>query len=77
MEYKISCPNCMKTISNNSIVNEAPKGVGSETQSIVCACGEEISYWQITALLRDQNTRKISINGFEAMPGVNSRISYR
>jgi len=54
MENQITCPNCKKTISNMPIIDEAAKGTGSDTQSIVCDCGERITYWRITALLRDQ-----------------------
>ena len=56
MENQIVCPHCKKTISNNPIIDEAAKGEGSDTQSILCDCGERISYWQITAQLRDQKT---------------------
>jgi hypothetical protein len=56
MENQIVCPHCKKTISNNPIIEEAAKGEGAASQSIVCDCGERISYWQITAQLRAQNT---------------------
>jgi hypothetical protein len=54
MENQIVCPHCKKTISNNSVIDDAAKGTGSDTQSILCDCGEKITYWQITAQLRDQ-----------------------
>jgi hypothetical protein len=56
MESQIVCPNCKKIISNKSIIDDAVKGVGSHAQSILCECGERITYWNITALLRDQKT---------------------
>jgi RNase P subunit RPR2 len=56
MGKKIVCPNCKKTISENPIIEEAAKGTGSDTQSITCECGERITYWRITAQLRDQKT---------------------
>jgi hypothetical protein len=56
MENQIACPNCKKTISNKPIIDEAAKGEGSHAQSMVCDCGERISYWSITAQLRDQKT---------------------
>jgi len=56
MENYIVCPHCKKTISNNPVIEEAAKGVGSDTQSINCECGEKITYWQITAQLRNQKT---------------------
>lgn len=56
MENLIVCPQCKKTISNNSIIDDAAKGKGSDTQFMICDCGERITYWQITAQLRDQKT---------------------
>ena len=56
MENQIVCPNCKKTISNNSIIDDALKSEGSDSQFIVCDCGERITYWQIDAQLRDQKT---------------------
>lgn len=56
MENQIICPHCRTTISNNPIIEDAFKGEGSATQSIQCTCGERITYWQITAQLRDQKT---------------------
>jgi hypothetical protein len=54
MENQITCPHCMTTISNHSVIADAAKGEGSASQSIVCDCGERITYWQITAQLRNQ-----------------------
>jgi len=54
MGNQIICPHCKKTISNSSIINDAAKGEGSDQQSIICECGERITYWQITAQLRGQ-----------------------
>ena len=56
MENQIVCPHCKKTISNNPIIDDAANGEGAASQSILCDCGERISYWQITAQLRDQQT---------------------
>ena len=56
MENQITCPQCKTTITNNPVVDSAAKGenhtMGSEY--VVCACGERISFWAITAQLRDQ-----------------------
>ena len=56
MENQITCPVCKRTISNNAVVNLAAKGgdhtMGSEY--VICECGERISFWAITAQLRDQ-----------------------
>jgi hypothetical protein len=56
MENQITCPACKRTISNNSVVDSAARGenhtMGSEY--VICECGERISFWAITAQLRDQ-----------------------
>ena len=54
MEYQIKCPNCKKTLSNNPLIDAAAKGEGMGSQSITCDCGERITFWAITAQLRDQ-----------------------
>ena len=56
MENQITCPHCMKTISNNAVVDSAVKGAGSGSDFIICECGERITYWAISAQLREQNT---------------------
>jgi hypothetical protein len=56
MENLIVCPHCLKTISNNPIVEDAATGQGDDTRSIICDCGERITYWQVTAQLRKQHT---------------------
>jgi len=56
MENQITCPDCRRTISNNPIIDSAAKGedhaLGSEF--VICECGERISFWAITAQLREQ-----------------------
>jgi hypothetical protein len=56
MENQITCPACKRTITNNPVVDSAAKGedhvLGSEY--VICECGERISYWAITAQLREQ-----------------------
>lgn len=54
MEYQITCPNCKKVISNHPLIDSAAKGEGLGSQSITCECGERITFWAITAQLRDQ-----------------------
>ena len=56
MENYIICPHCKKTISNDLIIDEAATGAGSSSRSINCECGERITYWAITAQLRNQKT---------------------
>ena len=55
MENQITCPHCQRIISNNPIIDVVAKREGSEKQFLVCECGQRITYWQITAQLRDQN----------------------
>ena len=54
MNHEITCPNCQKKITGDPIIEDAAKGVGSDNRFIICECGERISYWQITAQLRNQ-----------------------
>jgi hypothetical protein len=56
MENQITCPHCKKTISNNSLIDAAANGEGQGSQFILCDCGEKLSYWAITAQLREQKT---------------------
>jgi hypothetical protein len=56
MENKIACPKCRRPVLHTAIIDEAIKGEGSAAQSIICECGERITYWQITAQLRNQKT---------------------
>jgi len=54
MEKQIICPNCHRTISSNPIIKEATKGAGFVNLSLICECGERITNWLVTALLREQ-----------------------
>jgi len=56
MGNQIVCPHCKKAITDNSIIEDALKGEGSNSQFILHDCGERITYWQITAQLREQKT---------------------
>jgi DNA-directed RNA polymerase subunit RPC12/RpoP len=58
MENYVTCPNCKKTISNDPIIEAAARKDYSESKDITCDCGERITYWNITAQLREQNTLK-------------------
>jgi len=61
MKNQITCPKCKKTIANDLIIEEAATCEGSDKRSITCDCGERITYWQITAQLRDQKKLGIRI----------------
>jgi hypothetical protein len=56
MEKQIACPNCNKKYANNLVIEDAAAGKGSSMRFIVCECGERMTYWQITAQLKEQNT---------------------
>ena len=56
MENQITCPQCKRSIRDNAVVDSAARGedhrMGSEY--VICECGERISFWAITAQLREQ-----------------------
>jgi len=54
-------PKLQEKITRDPIIDDAGKGLGSDNRFILCECGERITYWQITAQLRNQKTtgRKI------------------
>jgi hypothetical protein len=56
MENQIVCPRCKKTISNLPIIDDAAKNEGSNKQTLLCECGERLTYWQVRAQLREQKT---------------------
>jgi hypothetical protein len=56
MENEIICPHCQKTIANNAVVDSAAKGENLGSTFVICDCGERITFWNITAQLRDQKT---------------------
>lgn len=56
MENHVVCPRCKAKITHNSVIDDAAKGEGADTQSLRCECGERITYWQATAQLRKQKT---------------------
>lgn len=64
MDTEITCPNCHRKISGIPVIEEAATGVGADTQFLICECGERISYWQITSLLRQQKTSGTKIQNF-------------
>jgi len=64
MDHEITCPNCQRKITGDPTIEEAAKGLGSADRFIICACGERISYWQITAQLRDQKTTGQKVKTF-------------
>lgn len=64
MDHQVTCPNCQRKITGDPIIEDAAKGAGSDTQVLICECGERITYWQITAQLRDQKTAGTKIQAW-------------
>ena len=56
MENQITCAKCGRTIMNNPLIDAAAKGEDHSlgSQYVICECGERISFWMITAQLREQ-----------------------
>ena len=64
MENQITCPHCQRTITKNLVIDSAANQEGSDTQFLVCECGERITYWQIMAQLRDQKKADVKIRNW-------------
>jgi hypothetical protein len=61
MENYIICPQCKRKISNDPLIDAAAdKGyLGKDnlgSKYITCECGNNVSFWAITAQLRSQKT---------------------
>ena len=56
MDNQIVCPACRKKITNDPLVTAAVNGESLGTKSIYCECGERITFWAISAQLREQKT---------------------
>ena len=56
MENQIICPHCKRTISNNPVLDSAVNKENLGSTFITCECGERITYWAVTAQLRDQKS---------------------
>ena len=54
MENRITCPNCKTTIANHELIESAAKGENLGSSFLICECGERITFWAITAQLREQ-----------------------
>lgn len=55
MENQIKCPHCKKIIVDHPVIESAVKGEDRGSTFLICECGEKITFWAITAQLRDQN----------------------
>jgi hypothetical protein len=58
----ITCPSCGKIIADDPLIALAVSGEGQSSQFITCECGERITFWAVTAQLRNQKKfgRRIS-----------------
>jgi hypothetical protein len=56
MNNYVICPRCNATITNDPIIDSAVRGEFHGSEYITCTCGQNITFWDITAQLRDQNT---------------------
>lgn len=50
----ITCPQCGRIIADDPLIALAVSGEGKASQFIKCECGNQISFWAVTAQLRDQ-----------------------
>ncbi len=75
MEYKITCPHCKKTISNDSDIDFEGKEAGLISTFITCKCGERTTFWAILDQLRDQKNlpQELKID-FINLPWLEARI---
>jgi hypothetical protein len=56
MDNQITCPKCGKVIANHPVIDSAVNGENRGSTFIICDCGERITFWAITAQLREQKT---------------------
>ena len=54
MENQITYPHYKRTITNNPVFDSAAKGEDKGSTFFNCEYGEKITFWAITAQLRDQ-----------------------
>ena len=61
MESQITCPRCKRTITNNPVIESAARGENLGSTFVTCECGEQITFWAITAQLREQNKPAVKV----------------
>jgi len=54
MENHIKCPKCGKMITHEPVIDSAVNKENLGSTFVICECGERITFWQITAQLRNQ-----------------------
>ncbi len=50
----VTCPQCGRMITDDPLIALAVSGEGKASQFIKCECGNQISFWAVTAQLRNQ-----------------------
>jgi len=53
-QITITCPHCGKTYTDDPIITDAVTGAGDASRFITCECGDRLTFWAITAQLREQ-----------------------
>jgi len=53
-QITITCPHCGKTYTDDPLIADAVTGEGDAARFITCECGQRITFWAITAQLREQ-----------------------
>lgn len=54
----IKCPRCGRLVAQDDpLIAQARSGEGDSSQYIECECGAKVTFWSITAQIREQNTR--------------------
>jgi len=64
MENQIVCPNCHKTLPTDPLIEAAARKDYTESGSLICDCGERITFWNMTAQFRKQKTLKFRLQAW-------------
>jgi hypothetical protein len=63
-QVAIICPSCKTTITNHPLIESAVTGKGQTSEFLVCECGQKLTFWAITAQLRDQQKFGTKVNNW-------------
>lgn len=55
-QVAVTCPKCGREIVDDPLIHAAISGEGQTSQFINCECGHKLTFWAITAQLREQVT---------------------
>lgn len=53
-QITIICPHCGKTYADDPLIADAVTGDGESSRFLTCECGERLTFWAITAQIREQ-----------------------